>query len=263
MNSLVSYVVSSDSDSDGDLKVSHHVETDKSENIHASATRAKNFLLEGSGSSSSNSESEFEDKVDEPDEQDHSASFKTELCLTPTQLQHSDLVVATSSNNKLPPPSLDATGGLLGSSVFTNPFKEQADERLNILQKHVSLTLQAKPALIAGKKICISYRKDGRCRFGSRCKYAHDSDLQNTATFVDRTDSDEVFNPCSDQSQPSHSALLQTPNCPATMPSSEDGGMEEGRPNKKRAGLAETLIPPKRALKQFERQRQKENHSYF
>ncbi|KAL2098035.1 hypothetical protein ACEWY4_007242 [Coilia grayii] len=261
MNSLVCYGVSSDSDSDSDVNKCHQEAEGKGGKIETKKER--NFLLE-SGSASSDSEAFDEDG----DEEDTSKDTQIEP-LTPIK-QHiveepTPLFASTEKANKLPPPPLGVSGGLVGSSVFANPFKEQADERLNVLQKHVPLTLQARPTQIGGKKICIAYRKDGRCRFGSRCKYAHDSDLQNTAALASTAGSEEGTEACSDQTGPTQ-ATSQTPDCQTPSlfkQGEEEDGPEEERTKKRRVGLSETLVPPKRALKQFNMQRQKERYTPF
>jgi len=48
-----------------------------------------------------------------------------------------------------------------------------------MLERHVEMTNRPEDMTksIEGKKICWNYRK-GRCRFGSKCTFAHDSDLR-------------------------------------------------------------------------------------
>ncbi|XP_062373728.1 uncharacterized protein si:ch211-113e8.11 [Sardina pilchardus] len=259
MNSLVSYGVSSDSDSDTDVKRSRQ-QAEKAGEKAEQARKGRNFLLE-SGSASSDSERECDDEKEK--EQKYDTRTKPHA---PIQVAEEPIPPASSTlkANKLPPPLLGASG-LVGSSVFTNPFKEQADERLNVLQKHVPLTLQARPAEIGGKKMCISYRKDGRCRFGSRCKYAHDSDLQNSVTSDSTTAPDEGPETASDQASPTR-APSQTHDCQTPLlqtPGQEEDGADEGRTKKRRVGLSQTLIPPKRALKQYDIQRQKDRATPF
>ncbi|TWW59332.1 hypothetical protein D4764_06G0008620 [Takifugu flavidus] len=96
--------------------------------------------------------------------------------------------------SKLPPPLLNTHSD---SSVFSNPFKAQADQNLSALQKHVPLTMQPRPSQIGDK--------------GSQ------NLQQNTRE--------------------------------------EDSG---GPLKKRRVGLSNSLIPPKRAMKQYILQRNKE-----
>ncbi|XP_028833922.1 uncharacterized protein LOC114789035 [Denticeps clupeoides] len=211
MKSLVGYGVSSDSDSDGN-------EDGGSEPRSRAAGR--NFLRD---CRSASSDLEERDAAVEPAE-------------------------AHRWPNKLPPPPLGAGGSLGGSSVFANPFKEQAQERLDVLQRHVPLTLRARPTEIGGRKICRAYRRDGRCRFGSRCKYAHDSDLQGTAAAPDGAPETDVG-----------------PSSPAQADSGSRENQERcvqeskgGRTKKRRVGLNDGLTPPKRAVRQYALEREKE-----
>lgn len=150
--------------------------------------------------------------------------------------------------NKLPPPSLNTCSG---SSVFANPFKAQADQRLSALQKHVPLTVHTKPAQIGGKKVCVSYRKDGKCRFGIKCKFAHDSDLQSPAVPAD------CHPQGSDQAESGEDVVRSGGSVKVQLQETkeEESG---GQMKKRRVGLSNTLIPPKRAMKQYAAQRSRE-----
>ncbi|XP_072318378.1 uncharacterized protein [Eucyclogobius newberryi] len=212
MNALVGYGVSSDSDSDA----SDETHSKSQEVCRDEPVKSRNFLLEAdSGSASSGSEEAEEERPSAP------------------------RGLPSPTLNKLPPPSLQTCSD---TSVFTNPFKVQADQKLSALQKHVPLTEQARPSHIGGRRVCVSYRKDGRCRFGIKCKYAHDSDLQT---------------------QPSD-CPLQTGREPRAgargargfLPDTEKSEGQKG--TKRRVGLSNTLIPPKRAMKQYAMQREKE-----
>ena len=64
-----------------------------------------------------------------------------------------------------------------GKSVFANPYKEAEEAEKDTLEKHVKFTPKLEDIKeINGRKICWNYRK-GRCRFGSNCVFAHDSEL--------------------------------------------------------------------------------------
>ncbi|XP_034045139.1 uncharacterized protein si:ch211-113e8.11 isoform X2 [Thalassophryne amazonica] len=230
MNSLVGYGVSSDSDSE--VEKGKYLDDEP-----GAGSKVRNFLLEsGSASSDSGSEESAED-----------ASLPTHHQTSAPTATPAGHLQGSVNSSKLPPPPLDAC---TDSSVFTNPFKAQADQRLNALQKHVPLTMHAKPSQIGGKRICVAYRKDGRCRFGIRCKFAHDSDLQ---TSVIPTDIDPPLN---------EPRLLSTQvdSCVGQSQISQQETDEEdskGKVKKRRVGLSDTLIPPKRAMKQFAKQRDK------
>lgn len=97
--------------------------------------------------------------------------------------------------------------------------------------------------------MCVSYRKDGRCRFGIKCKFAHDSDLQ---TLTDSHPPASEETPESDQAETraggSQSLQQETKE-------EESGGQLV---KKRKVGLSNTLIPPKRAMKQYAMQRDRE-----
>lgn len=78
--------------------------------------------------------------------------------------------------NKLPAPRFKETG-IINESVFRNPYLEAERAKSAVLEKHVKM-VPAKHHLTKfnGKKICWMNRK-GRCRFGNKCKFAHDSEL--------------------------------------------------------------------------------------
>lgn len=132
------------------------------------------------------------------------------------------------------------------SGVFANPFREEQKAQLSLLEKHVQLTLQEKPMEIGGRKICLAYRKDGRCRFGRNCTFAHDSDLLVAANAV--------------------IPGMHSEEAPAVI-STKGWAGEEGvvvfedvqpQQGKRKSGLSQTLIPPKRALKHYKAQLGKE-----
>ncbi|KAI9519080.1 hypothetical protein NQZ68_031351 [Dissostichus eleginoides] len=137
------------------------------------------------------------------------------------------------TSNKLPPPSL-----------HTCSVAAQADQKLSALQKHVPLTMQAKPSQIGGKRMCVAYRKNGRCRFGIKCKFAHDSDLQSLTDL-----------PVSEETPDQEEALASGSGSQKETKEEESAG-QQGK--KRRVGLSNTLIPPKRAMKQYAIQRSRE-----
>ncbi|XP_019955941.2 uncharacterized protein [Paralichthys olivaceus] len=248
MNSLVGYGVSSESDSDGDVNTGGHGFVKQAADEATPVVKTRNFLLEsGSASSDSGSESQPEDP-----EPSSSPSHPPTAAYQPTLPAPS---LGSHTPNKLPPPALNACSD---SSVFANPFKAQADQKLSALQKHVPLTMEAKPSQIGGKRMCVSYRRDGRCRFGIKCKFAHDSDLQTSVTAADghlphhTPESDEA--PASEQVEPhaGGSGGVGTQKLPEE---DESGGQQV---KKRRVGLSNTLIPPKRAMKQYAMHRDRE-----
>ncbi|XP_029428747.1 uncharacterized protein LOC115073750 [Rhinatrema bivittatum] len=142
---------------------------------------------------------------------------------------------------RLPAPRLEAATGTdplqACVGVFANPFRDEQKAQLSLLERHVQLTASERPSEIAGRKICHAYRKDGRCRFGSSCKFAHDSDLQVL---------------------PMSRVTKEIMTTPAAAPSTDQqqAGSEDGQParGKRKPGLSSTLIPPKRTMKSYQAQ---------
>lgn len=102
--------------------------------------------------------------------------------------------------------------------------------------------------------MCVSYRKDGRCRFGIKCKFAHDSDLQTPVTPGDCYSSASEENPTPAQAVGSSSGG-GSQNIQKEAKEEESEGQQV---KKRRVGLSNTLIPPKRAMKQYAMQRDRE-----
>ncbi|XP_062892740.1 collagen alpha-2(I) chain [Mobula hypostoma] len=160
---------------------------------------------------------------------------------------------------KLPPPQLE---GVLPqvAGVFANPFAEERREQLRLLEKHVRLTGRLGEQGPGGPRICLPYRKDGRCRYGVNCKFAHDSDLPGP----------QGPDP-GGQHSPQASAYIAPGNrqAPAYIASDNQqapayiapGNSQPG--TKRRPGLSPGLLPPKRSLKDYQAQRAKEGLGYL
>lgn len=132
------------------------------------------------------------------------------------------------SENKLPAPRFKETG-IINESVFRNPYLEAERAKSAVLEKHVKM-VPAKDHLtkVNGKNICWMNKK-GRCRFGNKCKFAHDSELFNGPSIIDENKSNKES--------------LKLNN------------------KKKRPGLSETLIPGKKVLKIFKKTEMSNVHS--
>lgn len=81
---------------------------------------------------------------------------------------------------------------------------------------------------VNGKNICWMNRK-GHCRFGNKCKFAHDSELFNDPKVINK---DTVYK--------------------------DDNNLSK---RKKRPGLSQTLIPGKKVLKLFKKTEMSIMHS--
>jgi len=129
-------------------------------------------------------------------------------------------------------------GAVSDSSVFSNPFKAKEDRKRALLERHVEMTSKQEDSkTLRGKKICWNFRK-GRCRFGSKCTFAHDNDVA-----LPKTDEEE-----SEKKLPPPVVQLGVPD---PDPSSvEDNSSAVISHNKrKRPGLSDGLTPSKKASK--------------
>lgn len=153
----------------------------------------------------------------------------------------------TSPIPKVPLPKPDfANGPTSKNSVFLNPYVEAEIAKKAILEKHVKMVpSKDEVRFINGKQICWNYRK-GRCRFGHTCKFAHDSDLHQSSQ--------------SSSSFPSNVSGQTVPDCGTTSPEPETEEGEDGQlKRKKRPGLSQTLVPGKKVLNMYKKQRLKES----
>lgn len=84
-----------------------------------------------------------------------------------------------------------------------------------------------------GKKICWNYRK-GRCRFGSACTFAHDSDLNEDAAT---------------EPPPAKYDANSSSASKGTTGYSSKNKMKSS--NKKRPGLGDSIVPSKKVMKNY------------
>lgn len=139
---------------------------------------------------------------------------------------------------RLPAPCL---GGLSSSSVFSNPFQDEKQAQLSILERHVKLSDGNWSK--GGKSICLAYQRDGRCRYGTKCKYSHGSDLpQGSAAPAQR---EIAGNDLSNK-------VLEAHGLGSGEEHVEEPQNDKGK--RKKPGLSDTLIPPKRSLKSYQKQ---------
>uniref|UniRef100_A0A182J5X8 Uncharacterized protein n=1 Tax=Anopheles atroparvus TaxID=41427 RepID=A0A182J5X8_ANOAO len=127
------------------------------------------------------------------------------------------------------------TSRIMPGSVFSNPFREAEEAKLASLEKHVKMVDPEANTPEQKRKVCWSYKK-GRCRFGSKCNFAHDSDLILRKELAAGSSENEQYPPSIDDT---------TLNASKTLP-----------PNKKkRPGLSRELVPPKKVLKMYHREK--------
>ena len=182
-------------------------------------------LLEYEGSTSSSSDSGEDTKGD---------------CIL-NQLSHSTQMSENAKTFDLPSPKLEPTVDnkssrtFQESSVFYNPFKAEEKKKLDLLEKHVQLS-SATPPPKRNKRICYKFQK-GKCRFGDKCRFAHNvsSNTEKKISVSLNTQRDYDNN------------QLQT--------SCEEDQDVKAKHKKRKVGLSDSVIPPKRAIKAFYEQK--------
>ncbi|CAH1233690.1 Hypp809 [Branchiostoma lanceolatum] len=234
-----------DYDSD-DSSDSENIDEELLEEANREDQKGTNYL-EGASSSSSDSE----DNVALPDDSKSTPEWRQKLP-SPNllNLQSRNPGRRTlSQTSKLPNPLLGGqarpthgrTSAGQSASIFHNPYKIAEREKEKVLEKHVKLTPneREKPSHIAGKKVCWNFRK-GRCRFGHKCKYAHDSDLPISPQPTDAP-TGAVASSAGYFDQPEVLNDEEDPDNPLQQ-------------RKKRPGLSQTLQPPKKSIKAYQKQ---------
>ena len=144
------------------------------------------------------------------------------------------------------------------TSVFGNRYEEERKKKLKILEQHVQLSEPA-PKKPANKRICYNFKK-GKCFRGKNCRFFHDS----SNIIPGRSES------CENNSEnPSNSgntsramfhpvAVMNARNSEITEEPVDEDHYLAGAKRKKRYGLNDHLIPPKKAFEALQRQREEE-----
>jgi len=155
-----------------------------------------------------------------------------------------------SSGPVLPKPSFmqeqqeKFSGIKFSNSVFSNPFRDKEDKKKAILEQHVNMTKrQEEMKMIDGKKVCWMYRK-GRCRQGSRCQFAHDTDVKTDKVREVKYDAESQISNDKSAKGAAPPIKVQTMNEETSLIQEE----EESVVRKKRPGLSQGLVPSKKAM---------------
>lgn len=142
------------------------------------------------------------------------------------------------------------------TSVFTNYFHKAEEAKLAVLEHHVKLTTeQLKTNSERSKRkiktgMCVSFQR-GRCRFGSKCRFAHSMPSEANETSTDISTEMSVSAP--------KFGLLPSARMPLTLEhDDDDDSFNAQKKRKHRSGVTDTLQPPKRAMKSLEQQRKEE-----
>jgi len=151
-----------------------------------------------------------------------------------------------STSKLLPLPALDqqvpAVSGT-AKSVFANPFRLAEEAKKSVLEKHVKMTPsvhELTQSSTGSRQVCWNYRK-GRCRFGQKCKYSHNTDLVlNTGVVAE----DSVGSQAPADYQMGSGGL--------------DSGLDieviASSGKKRRPGLSQSIVPSKKVMKNYQKQ---------
>lgn len=140
------------------------------------------------------------------------------------------------------------------NSVFKNPFRIKEDQKKAVLERHVEMTVKHEDQrTIDGKKVCWMFRK-GRCRFGSKCTFAHDSDVkQRSSVSQQLTDTSGSGATDSEKFRQISAVNVSTPKFDYDEEDNSDAVIECNKRTKKRPGLSNGLVPGKKAMKFHEK----------
>ncbi|XP_012558593.1 uncharacterized protein LOC105845403 [Hydra vulgaris] len=183
---------------------------------------------------------------------------------------------------KLPLPSLSDLVGekssytdlqkrkLINNSVYMNPYLKAEEESLSKLSKHRPL-VDIKPEVKKEKhfskkknklKLCAYFFKHGTCKFADQCKFLHSlqNNLEtekNKASFPEASLSKETTvskKSIERSSKIKNIAFLENAElAKVTNISETDDSIWENKKihTKKRVGLTDNIVPPKKALKAY------------
>ncbi|XP_073971654.1 uncharacterized protein isoform X2 [Rhodnius prolixus] len=155
------------------------------------------------------------------------------------------------NNERLPPPAFT---NKIKNSVFVNPYLEAENAKFAVLEKHVKMVPQNNNAT-GSKKVCWMF-KNGKCRFGKKCKFSHHMEdacqqqatnsLNNLQDPNKELDNNTIV---SDQTKIIGSNEDLTDNLQENL--SDDDNCTKKR--KKHLGLTQGLIPSKKVIKMYKK----------
>ncbi|XP_059093615.1 uncharacterized protein LOC131888711 [Tigriopus californicus] len=141
-------------------------------------------------------------------------------------------------------------------SVFRNPFRDREVQKKAVLERHVTMTTKQEDLkTIDGRKVCWNFRK-GRCRFGHKCTFAHDSDVKTMPTPTkEPTPIESVAQNATSQAPASVKEPMTNYDEGAVITGEDSQGIGK---RKKRPGLSDGLVPGKKAMKFYNKVYQNE-----
>lgn len=113
---------------------------------------------------------------------------------------------------------------------FVNQFLCPKVGIINEFAFYFQVDVDIKTQIKNGKKICWNYRK-GRCRFGSNCTYAHDSDLHVDDSTESHINNEQLVNHNLNQNNEKSIVSRKVPN--------------------RRPGLGDSIIPSKKVMRNY------------
>lgn len=136
------------------------------------------------------------------------------------------------------------------NSVFSNPFLQREEAKKAVLEQHVSMTTKQEEMTrsIGGKKVCWNFRK-GRCRFGHKCTFAHDSDIKVKEADVEVSSGKSTGNVARDMVNATEAARQHIYNQPKPEVVYDEAAVISAGKRKARPGLGDGLTPGKKAMK--------------
>lgn len=138
-------------------------------------------------------------------------------------------------------------------SVFSSEYEHLEAAKRSVLEKHVKLT-DDEIEKRRNRPICNKF-KNGKCRFGVRCKFSHDVNQAQSGPTEDASQAQETSAqaPKVFSHQPK---FLKGPGSIDYMPEPVDDDSYMGQfKRKRRYGVTDTLRPPKKALNDLDRHR--------
>ena len=195
--------------------------------------------------SDSSSSSDSDEKLSEPkklnpgsDDKKHTGTPQYEN-KTPLPLPQLELDGPSTSKPKTEPNSR----ALQTTSVFFNPFLAEEKKKLSVLERHVQLSESKPEESNDRKKTCFKFQK-GKCRLGDKCKFSHGVALEKPSV----------------ESSQRHTVAV--PSLFPTFynqerryePDEEEESWELSKRKKRKCGVTDSLVPPKRAIIAYEKQ---------
>lgn len=172
----------------------------------------------------------------------------------------------------LPRPSIDFRQKKVAVSIFNNPFREAEEEQFSVLEQHVNLT-EGVPEEESNRIPCKAFRR-GNCKRGNRCRFSHvlpGGQLANKPREDDEGSADPNQNQKSYASEPIRYKNKKLANQALPGGFISQTGLDQGekrdtsspdresQPKRKKVGVTDSLVPPKRALEAFERTKEWKN----